>query len=55
MLKRTIQTITWPIATIYVAFFGLIAAATFFTGSANCLWALLLTPDVKVGKNKEND
>jgi hypothetical protein len=32
------------IAIIYAAFFGMIAAACYFTTSAMPLWALLLTP-----------
>jgi hypothetical protein len=33
--------------TIYLLFFGLIAFATYYTSSAYCLWALLLTPSIK--------
>lgn len=32
------------VAIMYVAFFGRILGATYLTGSAWCLWALLLTP-----------
>jgi len=32
------------IALIYIAFFSLIGVAIYLTNSANCLWALLLTP-----------
>jgi len=34
------------IALIYIAFFGLIGAACYWTTSATPLWALLLTPSV---------
>ena len=33
-------------ALIYIAFFSLIGAAVWFTGSAWCLWALVLTPSM---------
>lgn len=36
----------FAIAIIYTAFFGLIFGATYVTGSAWCLWALILTPSV---------
>ena len=42
--KKMNNGLSWPIAAIYVAFFGLIGFATYYTGNANCLWALLLTP-----------
>jgi len=37
----------FAIALIYIAFFGLIGAAIYFTNSATPLWALLLTPSIK--------
>ncbi len=43
------------IGLIYLGFFGLIGAAVYFTGSGQCLWALLLTPSLKMkedGKSK---
>ena len=40
------------IALIYIAFFGLIGFACYFTNSAMPLWALLLTPTYK--KSDEN-
>jgi hypothetical protein len=33
---------------IYLGFFGLIGAAVYYTQSAMCLWALLLTPSLKM-------
>lgn len=36
---------------IYASSFGLIGFAVYFTGSAAPLWALLLTPTVRDGKN----
>jgi len=35
------------IGLIYLGFFGLIGTAIYFTQSAMCLWALLLTPSIK--------
>jgi hypothetical protein len=35
---------------IYLGFFGLIGTAIYFTQSAMCLWALLLTPSLKIKK-----
>ncbi len=35
------------VALIYMAFFGLIGATVWLTGSALPLWALLLTPSYK--------
>ena len=34
----------FSVALIYIAFFTLIGGAVYFTGSAWCLWALVLTP-----------
>jgi hypothetical protein len=36
------------IGLIYLGFFGLIGTAVYFTQSAICLWALLLTPSLKM-------
>jgi hypothetical protein len=36
------------ISLIYLGFFGLIGTAVYFTQSAMCLWALLLTPHLKM-------
>jgi hypothetical protein len=36
------------IGLIYLGFFGLIGTAVYFTGSAICLFALLLTPSLKM-------
>jgi hypothetical protein len=36
------------ISLMYLGFFGLIGTAVYFTGSAMCLFALLLTPSVKM-------
>jgi hypothetical protein len=36
------------ISLIYLGFFGLIGTAIYFTQSGNCLWALLLTPGLKM-------
>jgi hypothetical protein len=41
------------ISLIYLGFFGLIGSAVYITESANCLWALLLTPNLSL-KEKEN-
>jgi len=38
------------IAIIYIAFFGLIATAIWYTKSAMPLWALLLTPSLNTEK-----
>ena len=35
------------ISLIYLGFFALIGSAVYFTQSATCLWALLLTPSLK--------
>jgi hypothetical protein len=35
---------------IYLGFFGLIGTAIYFTQSAMCLWALILTPSLKIKK-----
>jgi hypothetical protein len=35
------------ISLIYLGFFGLIGAALYITQNANCLWALILTPNLK--------
>ena len=35
------------ISFIYLGFFALIGTAVYFTQSAMCLWALLLTPSLK--------
>jgi hypothetical protein len=35
------------IGLIYLGFFGLVGSAVYFTGSGQCLWALLLTPSLK--------
>lgn len=39
-------------ALIYISFFTLIGFAVFFTNSALPLWALLLTPSIKVKSKK---
>ena len=39
------------IGLIYLGFFGLIGTAIYFTKNANCLWALLLTPNLKINQN----
>ena len=36
------------IVMVYMAFFGVIAFAIWYTKSPNCLWALLLFPSLKV-------
>jgi hypothetical protein len=41
-------------AVIYTGFFGAIVGAIAITGSAWCLWALVLTPSVNI-KGKDND
>jgi hypothetical protein len=33
---------------IYLGFFGLIGTALYVTNDANCLWALILTPNLKL-------
>lgn len=43
------------IALIYVAFFGLIAAACYWTESAMPLWALLLTPSIHLWNRAHPD
>ena len=43
---------------IYVAFFALIGFAIYFTGSGQCLWALLLGPYAEskiIKKGKKNE
>jgi hypothetical protein len=35
------------VSLIYLGFFGLIGTAVYVTQNANCLWALLLTPNLK--------
>lgn len=42
---------SWQFCIFYLGFFGLIGAATFMTGSAWCLWALLLFPSVREKKD----
>ena len=37
----------FSLALIYIAFFGLIGVAVYYTHSALPLWALLLTPSYK--------
>lgn len=39
-----------PIALIYLGFFALIAAVCYVTKSAMPLWALLLTPTIKISE-----
>jgi len=41
------------IALIYIAFFGLIGGACYFTQSAIPLWALLLTPTYKTESDED--
>ena len=36
------------IGLIYLGFFGLVGTAVYFTQSGHCLWALLLTPSLKM-------
>jgi hypothetical protein len=36
------------ISLIYLGFFGLIGTALFVTKDVNCLWALILTPRLKM-------
>jgi hypothetical protein len=36
------------VSLIYLGFFGLIGTTIYFTQNANCLWALLLTPSLKL-------
>lgn len=38
----------FAIALIYIVFFGLIGGAAYLTKSASPLWALLLTPSIKI-------
>jgi hypothetical protein len=43
------------VSLIYLGFFSLVGTAVYFTGSGQCLWALLLTPSLKMkedGKSK---
>jgi len=42
----------FSISLIYIAFFGLIGFACYFTSSATPLWGLLLTPTYS---NKDNE
>jgi hypothetical protein len=42
---------TLAIGLIYLGFFGLIGTAVYFTGSGQCLWALLLTPSLNFKEN----
>ena len=42
----------FPIALIYLGFFGVIGFAIYFTGSAMPLFALLLTPSIKTSERK---
>ncbi len=44
----------WWLIPIYVGFFGLIGFAVYWTESAWCLWALLLTPRYKIKPIKKN-
>ena len=37
----------FSIAIIYTCFFILIGFATYYTKSANCLWALIFMPSIK--------
>jgi hypothetical protein len=43
------------IALIYIAFFGLIGGACYWTTSATPLWALLLMPSVNTKSNLTED
>lgn len=43
----------FAIALIYIAFFSLIAYSVYFLNSGNPLWALLLTPDFEIKKDKQ--
>jgi hypothetical protein len=38
------------ISLIYLGFFALIGVAVYYTQSAMCLWALLLTPSLKMNE-----
>lgn len=40
---------------IYIAFFALIGAAIWMTGSAMPLWALLLEPAITTSKNSDDE
>jgi preprotein translocase subunit Sss1 len=42
----------FSIALIYIAFFGLIGFAVYFTNTVAPLWALLLTPTYKNADNE---
>ena len=43
------------VSLIYLGFFGLVGSAVYFTGSGQCLWALLLTPSLNFKeKHKPN-
>jgi len=39
------------VSLIYLGFFGLVGSAVYFTGSGQCLWALLLTPSLNFKEN----
>ena len=41
----------FAMALIYIAFFGLIVVTVYLTKSASPLWALLLTPSIKIKTN----
>lgn len=43
----------FSVSVIYVAFFGLIGFAIYYTGSAMPLWALLLMPSYKNNDKKD--
>jgi hypothetical protein len=38
------------ISLIYLGFFALIGTAVYYTQSAMCLWALLLTPTININE-----
>jgi len=44
----------FSIALIYSAFFAMIFGAVYFTDSAWCLWALLLTPSIKTKSDADD-
>ena len=46
---------TLPLALVYIAFFGCVGAAVYFTGSGLCLWALLLVPTFKYKGDDEDE
>jgi len=39
------------VSLIYLGFFGSVGSAVYFTGSGQCLWALLLTPSLNFKEN----